>query len=81
MKHWHQTHAHDVIAELGSQPDDRLTTNLQLIGAILLTVVAQLAVIYVPTLSPIFKTSPLSLPDLLMCFGLGSVVLLVVEIE
>ena len=36
-----------------------LTTNPKLIGAILLTVVAQLAVIYVPALHPIFKTSPL----------------------
>lgn len=41
-----------------------------------LTLAAQLAVIYVPALSPIFKTSPLTLADLLGCIALGAVVLL-----
>jgi Ca2+-transporting ATPase len=58
-----------------------LATNPQLLFAVLATVAAQLAVIYVPSLNPIFRTSPLPLPDLALCFGLGAVVLLAVEVE
>jgi Ca2+-transporting ATPase len=58
-----------------------LTTNPQLLGAILLTVAAQLAVIYVPTLQPVFRTTPLPLTDLVICFALGAVVLVAVEFE
>jgi Ca2+-transporting ATPase len=66
---------HDSLWVLG------LTTNPQLLGAVLLTVAAQLAVIYVPALQPIFKTSPLPLTDLVICFALGAVVLVAVEFE
>ena len=65
----------DALWELG------LATNPQLLGAVLLTVAAQLTVIYVPALNPIFKTSPLPVLDLLICFALGAVVLIAVEIE
>lgn len=47
----------------------------------LLTVVLQLAVIYVPALHPIFHTQALPLPDLLVVLTLSSLVLVVVEIE
>jgi Ca2+-transporting ATPase len=66
---------HDALWVLG------LTTNPQLLGAVLLTMAAQLAVIYVPALQPIFRTSPLPLMDLAICFGLGAVVLIAVEFE
>ena len=42
---------------------------------------AQLAVIYVPALNPIFRTPPLPSPDLVTCFALGAVVLVAVALE
>ena len=56
-------------------------SNPQLVAAVLITVGLQLAVIYVPFLNPIFKTTPLPLPDLFVCFVLGSLVMVAVEIE
>jgi Ca2+-transporting ATPase len=58
-----------------------VASNRPMLGAVLLMVLLQLAVIYVPALNPIFKTQPLPLPDLLVCFGLSSLVLVAVEIE
>ena len=55
--------------------------NQPLIGAISLTVVLQLCLIYIPYLNDIFKTSPLDLTELLLCFLLSSVVILGVELE
>ena len=48
--------------------------NPALLGALALTVLAQLAVVYVPTLNVIFHTEPLPLADLMLCFGLGACV-------
>ena len=56
-------------------------SNPQLLGAVALTVVLQLAVIYVPILNPIFNTSPLPPADLLLCITLGALVFVAVEIE
>jgi Ca2+-transporting ATPase len=56
-------------------------SNRYLIGAILLTILLQLAIIYVPLLWPIFKTQPLTLTELLTCCVLASVVFVAVEIE
>ena len=58
-----------------------LSSNLPMLGAVLLTVALQLAVIYHPALNPIFKTQPLPLFDLAVCFALSSLVLVAVEIE
>ena len=58
-----------------------LFTNLPMLGAVALTVLLQLAVIYVPALNPIFKTQPLPLLDLTVCFALSSLVLVAVEAE
>ncbi|MBE0425625.1 MAG: cation-translocating P-type ATPase [Nitrospirae bacterium] len=58
-----------------------ILSNKPLIGAFILTVLLQLATIYVPYLNPIFKTNPLTLSELLLCFGLSSVVFFAVEIE
>ena len=56
-------------------------SNLTMLGAVLLTVSLQMAVIYTPFLNPIFNTQPLPLPDLLLCFALSSLTLFAVEIE
>ncbi len=56
-------------------------SNRPLLGAVLLTVGLQLAVIYVPFLNTIFKTAPLSLSELGLCFTLPVVVFAAVEIE
>jgi P-type Ca2+ transporter type 2C len=58
-----------------------LTSNLPMLGAVGFTVALQLAVIYVPFLNPIFKTTPLPPAELALCFGLSSLVGVAVEIE
>jgi Ca2+-transporting ATPase len=58
-----------------------LFSNLPMLGAVLLTVGLQLAVIYSPVLNPIFKTQPLPLFDLAVCFAVSSLVLVAVEAE
>jgi Ca2+-transporting ATPase len=58
-----------------------LGSNPAMLGAVLLTVALQLAVIYVPVLQPVFHTQALPLADLLLCFVLASMVLVAVEIE
>jgi Ca2+-transporting ATPase len=58
-----------------------LFSNLPMLGAVLLTLLLQLAVIYLPALNAIFHTQPLPLFDLAVCLGLSSLVLVVVEIE
>jgi Ca2+-transporting ATPase len=56
-------------------------SNRLLIGALSLTFVLQMAVLYVPWLNPIFKTEPLSVGELAACLALSSVVFIGVEIE
>jgi P-type Ca2+ transporter type 2C len=58
-----------------------LASNPPLLGAVLLTLVLQLSIVYVPVLGRIFKTVPLSTGDLLVCIGAGVLVFLVVEAE
>ena len=58
-----------------------LFTNLPMLGAVTLTLLLQLAVIYVPALNDIFYTQPLPLFDLLVCLALSSLVLFAVEFE
>lgn len=56
-------------------------SNLPLLGALVLTLLLQLAVIYTPALNDLFHTQPLPLFDLVVCLLLSSVVLVAVEIE
>jgi Ca2+-transporting ATPase len=56
-------------------------SNLPMIGAVVLTLGLQLAVIYVPFLQPIFKTASLSLWELSACLGMSTVVFWAVEVE
>jgi Ca2+-transporting ATPase len=58
-----------------------LFSNLPMLGAVLLTVMLQLAVIYLPAMNAVFHTRPLPLPDLGICLALSSLVLVAVEIE
>ena len=58
-----------------------LFSNLQLLGAVLLTFVLQLGVIYLPFANKIFKTQPLSLNELLICIGVSAIVFHAVEFE
>jgi Ca2+-transporting ATPase len=56
-----------------------LLSNKAMLGSVLLTFALQLAVIYVPFLNQAFSTTPLSLRDLLISLGFGSIVFLAVE--
>lgn len=58
-----------------------LFSNLPILGAVILTLLLQLLVIYSPTLNTIFHTQPLPMYDLAVCLGLSSTVLVAVEIE
>ncbi len=58
-----------------------LFSNKPLLGAVVLTVMLQLAVVYVPFLQTLFATTALSLRDLSISFGMSLLVFLGVEIE
>ena len=58
-----------------------IASNRPLLGAVLLTFALQMATIYVPFLNPVFKTEPLSLPELGLCLAAALVVYGVVELE
>jgi len=75
------THVLAIRSETEALWQQGLTSNLPLLGAVLLTICLQMATIYVPWLNPIFKTQPLSLPELALCLGSAGIVWVVVEIE
>ncbi len=56
-------------------------SNPALIGAVLLTFVLQMAVLYVPFLNPVFKTEPLGVEEMAFCLAMSSIVFFAVEIE
>ncbi|MDZ4179556.1 MAG: cation-translocating P-type ATPase [Coriobacteriia bacterium] len=58
-----------------------LLSNRPLFGAVLLTVVLQLATIYVPFLQPVFRTEALTAAELAFVIVASSVVFIAVEIE
>lgn len=74
-------HALAVRSERRSLYTQKLTSNLPLLGAVLLSLALQMAVLYVPTFNAVFKTAPLSMPELLLCLAMSSVVFLAVEAE
>lgn len=56
-------------------------SNKPMAMAVVATFCLQMATIYVPALNPIFKTAPLSMNELAICFALSSIVFIAVEIE
>jgi len=56
-------------------------TNRPLLGAVLLTFILQLSVIYLPGANHIFGIQPLTFTELVVCIALSLVVLIAVEIE
>jgi Ca2+-transporting ATPase len=56
-------------------------SNPWLLGAVLLTTVLQLALLYVPILSNFLETIPLSLQDLAICVGVSLLFFLYLELE
>jgi Ca2+-transporting ATPase len=56
-------------------------TNLYLFWAVGLTTLLQMALLYVPVLSRFFGTQPLTLTELLICFGFSSLMLIWIEAE
>jgi Ca2+-transporting ATPase len=58
-----------------------LLSNKPLLGAVLLTLVLQLAVVYLPILQSFFSTMALPLPDLLLSLAVSSLVFVAVELE
>jgi Ca2+-transporting ATPase len=75
------THVLAIRSESESLLTRGITTNLPLLGAVLLTFALQLALIYVPSLNGIFHTQPLSARDLGFCVVLATTVFIAVEIE
>jgi len=74
-------HAMAVRSDRHSIFSQGLFSNPAMLGAVALTVVLQLAVIYVPALNALFNTRPLPLADLLNCVAIASLTLLAVEGE
>jgi Ca2+-transporting ATPase len=66
---------HDAVFQSG------FFANRPLLGAVLITFVLQLAVIYVPSLNVIFNTGPLTIVELLICIGMSSLVFVALDIE
>jgi Ca2+-transporting ATPase len=58
-----------------------ILSNKSMLNAVLLTLVLQLAVIYVPFLQSIFKTNPLSIGELVVSLVLSTIVFIGVEIS
>jgi Ca2+-transporting ATPase len=56
-------------------------SNRPLLGAIVLTFVLQLGVIYLPFANEVFKTQPLTITELGICIALSFIVLTGVELE
>jgi P-type Ca2+ transporter type 2C len=58
-----------------------LLSNKPLFAAVALTFVMQLATLYVPALTRVFKTTPLTFGELASCVGIASLLFVAVEIE
>ncbi len=56
-------------------------SNRPLFFVVLLTIGLQMSTIYVPWLNQIFKTQPLTLIELVICFAMSSIVFIGVELE
>jgi Ca2+-transporting ATPase len=72
---------------LAARSNDKLTIELNpfsnpyLLGAVLATLLLQLALLYVPFLRSFFGTEELTLSELLICMGFSTVVMVWVDLE
>ncbi|MDR4459080.1 MAG: cation transporting ATPase C-terminal domain-containing protein [Nitrospirales bacterium] len=74
-------HVLAISVEQGSFLQRGPLSNVWLLGAVLLTFALQMAILYLPFLSPIFHTRPLTLDQLGLCLILSTIVFFGVEIE
>jgi Ca2+-transporting ATPase len=74
-------HVMAVRSERASSFELGLRSNLPLLGAVVLTILLQLAIVYIPILSSVFKTVPLSSGELAVCVAAAGVVFGIVEVE
>jgi Ca2+-transporting ATPase len=74
-------HALAIRSEFDSVFRIGLLSNQALVGAVALTTLLQIAVIYFPPLQAVFDTRPVSATSLLICVLLSSVVFFAVELE
>jgi Ca2+-transporting ATPase len=74
-------HALAIRSERESLLQQGLLSNKPLLGAAVLTLVLQAAIVYLPMLNRTFKTVPLGAADAALALGLSSIVLLAVEAE
>jgi Ca2+-transporting ATPase len=74
-------HVLAIRSERRSLFEQGLFSNKPLLASVLLTMLAQMATIYVPALNTVFKTVPLTAAELFLVLGLSSVVFVAVEIE
>jgi len=58
-----------------------LLSNKAALGAVVVSICMQLAVIYIGPLNTLFKTRPLTFPELALCVGVSSIVFFAVEAE
>ncbi len=58
-----------------------LLSNRLLLGAVVLTAILQITILYVPVLNGIFKTQPLEAAELALCVALSALIFVAVEIE
>jgi P-type Ca2+ transporter type 2C len=56
-------------------------SNMPMVYALLLTLLLQLAIIYIPVFGRIFKTHPLTFAELAACVGISAIVFFAVEAE
>jgi len=70
-----------VRSETQSLLDRGLFSNRPLIGSVIVVILLQLAVIYVPAFNAIFNTVPLGPAEMALCVGLSLLTPLAVEIE
>ena len=54
-------------------------SNRLMVGAVLLTFVLQLIIIYVPLFQGVFSTEPLTIEQLLICLGASAIVFVILE--
>lgn len=74
-------HALAIRSEHESLFSQGIFSNKPLIGAVILTMVLQLIIIYVPIFNPIFRTDPLDAGELILTLLLSVVVFAAVEVE